>query len=84
MLQIIKEQIMNNQSTSDRLSVVAAALLLILTPWGNATVMLIVAILGLLVAMLFIFRENKTRGGALAATVGLAIAIGISLMKLLR
>jgi len=60
---------MVNPSTSDKLSAIAVTLLLILTPWGNATVMLIVAIHGLLVELLFIFRENKTRGGALAATV---------------
>ena len=75
---------MVNPSTSDKLSAIAVTLLLILTPWGNATVMLIVAILGILVGLLFIFRENKTRGGALAATVGFEIAISISLMKLLR
>jgi len=75
---------MNKQSTSDKLSAVIVAVLIILTAWGNATVMLIVAILGLLVGLLFIFRESKTRGGALAATVELAIAIGISQMKLLR
>lgn len=73
---------MNNQSTSDRLSVVAA-LLLILTAWGNAAVMLIVSILGL-AAMLYSFRKKKSQGGYSATTVGFALAIGISLMMFFR
>jgi hypothetical protein len=72
---------MDNQSISDKLSAIVVAVLLILAAWGNATVMLIVSILGL-VAMLLFFRKNITRGGALTAAVGLALAIGIALVIL--
>ena len=36
---------MDSQSLSDKLAAVAVALLLILTAWGNALVMLVVALL---------------------------------------
>ena len=74
---------MDHQSISDKISAIVVAVLLILAAWGNATVMLIVSILGL-VAMLLFFRKNITRGGALAAAVGLALAIGIALVILFR
>ena len=73
---------MNNLSTSDKLSAVVVAVLIILTAWGNATVMLIVSILGL-VAMLFALSGKKPLGGYFAATVGFVLAIGISLVVLL-
>lgn len=72
---------MNDQSISDKIAAIVVALLLILTAWGNATVMLIVSILGLVV-MVLISRKNITRGGALAATVGFVLAIIIALVTL--
>jgi hypothetical protein len=72
---------MNHQSISDKLAVIAVSMLLILTAWTNAAVMLIVSILWLILFSL-ISKENITRGGALAATIGFVIAIGISLILL--
>ncbi|MGA9351205.1 MAG: hypothetical protein WBW48_20700 [Anaerolineae bacterium] len=74
---------MNDQSLSDRFAALAVAVLLILTAWGNAVAMLVVAVLGLVVGLL-LFRKSITRGGALAATVGFVLAIVIALVMLLR
>lgn len=74
---------MNNQSLSDRFAALAVAVLLILTAWGNAVAMLVVAVLGLVVGLL-LFRKGITRGGVLAATVGCALAIVIAPVMLLR
>lgn len=73
---------MDNQSPSDKLAAVAVALLLILTAWGNAVVMLVVAALGLAVSLI-LFRKQITRGGALSATLGFVLAIAIALVMLL-
>jgi len=74
---------MNDQSLSDKFAALAVAVLLILTAWGNAVAMLVVAVLGLVVGLL-LFRKSITRGGALAATVGFVLAIVIALVMLLR
>jgi hypothetical protein len=74
---------MDNQTLSDKLAAVAVALLLILTAWGNAMTMLIVAALGLAVSLI-LFRKQITRGGALSATLGSVLAIAIALVMLLR
>jgi hypothetical protein len=74
---------MNNHSLSDKLAALAVVVLLILTAWGNAVVMLAVAALGLAVTMLPV-RNNVARGGPLAATVGFVLAIGLALILLLR
>ena len=74
---------MNNQSLNDTLAAVAVGVLLILTAWGNAVVMLVVSVLGLALGLLLL-GKNITRGGALAATVGFALAIVIALVMLLR
>jgi hypothetical protein len=74
---------MNNRSLSDKFAALAVAVLLIVTAWGNALAMLIVALLGLAVGLLF-FRKSVARGGALAAIVGFVVAIIIALVFLLR
>ena len=74
---------MDNQSLSDKLAAVAVALLLILTAWGNAVVMLVVAALGLVVSVI-LFRKQITRGGALSATLGSVLAVAIALITLLQ
>ena len=74
---------MNNQSLSDKLAALAVAVLLILTAWGNAFAMLVVALLGLVIGLLF-FRRSIGRGGVLAATVGFILAIVIALIWLLK
>jgi hypothetical protein len=74
---------MNNQTLSDKFAVIAIAVLLILTAWGNALAMLVVSVLGLVVGLLF-FRKSIARGGALAATVGFVLAIIIALVLLAR
>jgi hypothetical protein len=45
---------MNSQSQSDKIAAAAVALLLILTAWGNAVVMLIFAVLGLVVCVILL------------------------------
>ena len=82
-MNLYKGRIMDNQNISAKFAAVAMALLLILIAWGNAMVMLIVAIIGLVVFVL-ISRENITRGGALAAIVGFVLAIVIRLVMMLR
>lgn len=77
------KHLMDNQSLSDRLAAVAVALLLILTAWGNAAVMLITAVLGLLLGVV-LFRKRLARGGALSATLGCMFAIAIALVLLLQ
>jgi hypothetical protein len=72
---------MENQTLSDELAAITVALLLILTALGNATVMLIGAVIGLPV-WIFIFRKNITRGETWIASIGFAMAIGISLVFL--
>ncbi|MGD2147079.1 MAG: hypothetical protein PVH41_10325 [Anaerolineae bacterium] len=74
---------MNNQQTSDKLAALVVAVLLILAAWGNAIVMLVVAALGLAVCVLY-YRKSISRGGVLAATVGLVLAIVIALIMLLK
>ena len=74
---------MDSKSLSDRLAAVAVALLLILTAWGNAAIMLIAAAIGLVVSAI-LFRIQLTRGGALSATLGCVVAIAIALVMLLR
>jgi len=52
-----KERTMDNQSISEKLAAVAVALLLIFTAMGNASLMLIFAVIGL-VALIYISRKN--------------------------
>lgn len=73
---------MDNQSQSDKIAAVAVALLLILTAWGNAVIMLIVAVLGLVASVIY-FRRRTTRGGALSAILGFVVAVAIALIMLL-
>lgn len=74
---------MNNQSLNDKLATIVVAVLLILTAWGNAVVMLVVSLLGLAVGLLF-FRKSITQGGSLAAIDSFALAIIIAFVMLLR
>lgn len=74
---------MNNQSLSDTLSALAVVTLLLLTAWGNAEAMFVVAALGL-AALVFLTRRRVSRGRLLTAAVGSVIAIGISLILLLQ
>ena len=74
---------MESKSLSDKLAAIAVALLLILTAWGNAAIMLIAAAIGLVVSAI-LFRIQLTRGGALSATLGCVVAIAIALVMLLR
>jgi hypothetical protein len=74
---------MDTQSLSDRLAAVAVALLLILTAWGNAEIMLIVAVLGLVVSAILL-RTRITQGGALSAALGCMVAVAVAVVMLLR
>jgi hypothetical protein len=74
-----KGEKMNDQSIFDKAAVIAVSVLLILTAWNNAIVMFIVAAIGL-AAMLIIFRKKIFQKGALGASVGFVLAIGISLL----
>ena len=73
---------MNDQSIFDKASVISVSVLLILTAWNNATVMFIVAAIGLAV-MLIVLRKKISQKGALGASVGFGLAIGISLLLML-
>ena len=73
---------MDSQSQSDKIAAVAVAMLLILTAWGNAVIMLIVAVLGLVASVIY-FRRRITRGGALSAILGFVVAVAIALIMLL-
>jgi len=74
---------MNNHSLSDKLAVLAVVVLLLLTAWGNAVAMLVVVSLGLAVTTV-LMQTSVARGGALAATVGFGLAIGLASIVLLR
>ena len=73
---------MNDESLSDKMAAVAVALLLILTAWGNATIMLIVSVLGLVLSAILL-RKRITQGGALPAALGCVVAIAVALVMLL-
>jgi hypothetical protein len=73
---------MENQSVTDRLSARAVALLLILTTWGHAVVLFVVAVLGLGASVIFL-QKRAARGGTLAATVGFVMAVAMALPTLL-
>jgi hypothetical protein len=73
---------MNRESLNDRFAASVVAVLLVLTAWGNALAMLVAAGIGLVVGVL-LFRRSITRGGALAAIVGLVVAIAIGLVMIL-
>jgi O-antigen ligase len=74
---------MDDQTLSDKLAAIAVALLLILTAWGNAAIMLIVAVLGLIVSAT-LFRKRITKGGALSAALGCIVAVAVALIMLLQ
>ena len=74
---------LDDRSLSGKTAAVAVALLLILTAWGNAEVMLVVAVLGLVVSGVF-FRKQTTQGSALSAALGCVLAIAVALIMLLR
>ena len=69
---------MNNQSLSDKLSALSVVVLLMLTARGNAMVMLVFAVLGLV--GLLLLRKDIARGGAVAAAVGFVLAIVAALV----
>lgn len=71
------------QSVDDRFAALAVAVLLILTAWGNAVAMLVISALGLVVGLV-LFRRSNTRGGFLAAIVGLVVAVAMVPLVLLR
>jgi hypothetical protein len=71
---------MNNQSFSDRLAALSVVVLLMLTAWGSAVVMLVFAVFGLV--GLLIFRKDFARGEAVTAAVGFVLAIVIVLVML--
>ena len=73
---------MDTRSLSDRLAALAVALLLILTAWGNAAIMLIVAVLGIVVSAI-LFRTRITQGAGLSAALGCTVAVAVAVVMLL-
>jgi hypothetical protein len=75
---------MSNRKLSDNAAAIMVAVLMLLTAYGNAWVMLAVAGLAL-VGLLVLYRDDALREGALPATaaalVGLAIALGMILFQ---
>jgi hypothetical protein len=74
---------MNQRTAVDKMAALIPAVLLILTALGNATVMLVVSTLALVVLAVF-FRREFLWGGILAGAVGCVVALAISLMMMLR
>jgi hypothetical protein len=75
---------MESRKVSDNVAAVAVAVLMLLTAWGNAWVMLAVAGL-FMVGMFVVFRDNAVREGALPAIAAALVALVIALaMVLLR
>jgi hypothetical protein len=72
---------MENQAKFNKLATIVVAVLLILTALGNASLMLIFAAIGLAV-FIFTFRKDVTRGITLAATLSIALALGIAFVVL--
>ena len=70
---------MKTITSADLYTAATVAALLILTAWGNAVAMLVVAVLGIVVGLL-IFGKSFVRRGALAATVACLIAVVIALI----
>ena len=67
---------MKTSTIADLYTGLTVTLLLILTAWGNAIAMCIVAVLGV-VGGLLIFGRSFARRGAVAATVGFLVAVAI-------
>ena len=70
---------MKTNTAADLYCAATVALLLILTAWGNAVAMLVIAVLGLGVGLL-IFGRQFARRGALAALVGFVVALAVAVM----
>ncbi|RBP35662.1 hypothetical protein DES53_12030 [Roseimicrobium gellanilyticum] len=62
---------------------IAVAVMLVLTAWGNALVMAVVSVVGLLV-VLFVFKGRSRKGELLAATVAFAVGAVIAFVMLSR
>lgn len=73
----------DDRTLSDKMAAVAVALLLILTAWGNAAILLIASVLGL-VASAILYRTRITQGGALSAALGCMVAVAVAVVMLLR
>jgi hypothetical protein len=73
---------MGNRKLSDSAAALVVALLLLVTAWGNAWVMLAAAGLVLL-GMLLLFRDNLLHDGALPATAAALVGVAIALMMIL-
>ena len=73
---------MDKRKLSDNVSAVIVALMMLLTAYGNAGVMLAVA--GLLLVGLFgLYRGNAARQGALTAIVAAVVALVLALGMIL-
>jgi hypothetical protein len=70
---------MKNISLPDIYTGVSIALLLILTAWGNAIAMFVVAAISIVVGLL-IFGRRFARRGAVAAVVACGVAFVIALI----
>jgi hypothetical protein len=74
---------MADKSKRDYFAPVAVALLLILTAWGNAIAMFVVAAATLMIS-LTVFRGRLGLGGPLAALVAAVVAIVVAAVFVLR
>ena len=70
---------MTTQAKEDIFAAVVVALLLILTAWGNAWVMLVASLVGLLFSIA-LFRKEVVKRGLLAAAVACVLAFIIALV----
>lgn len=66
----------------DAFAVVAVAIFLLLTAWGNATAMMVVGVIGCIVG-LAVFGRRTFCYGVLAATISFAVATAIAIVMTL-
>jgi hypothetical protein len=66
------------KSRGDVFAAIAVAVLLLLTAWGNATAMMVVSAIGLVIGAV-LFRGRTASGGILVATTGFAVAGAIAI-----
>ncbi|UCF27914.1 MAG: hypothetical protein JSW42_15025 [Chloroflexota bacterium] len=73
---------MDNQPRDIKLAAIAVSLLLILVAVGDAILMLICSIIGLAILM-YTSRKGILLRGIIAATMGITLAISISIVLLM-
>jgi apolipoprotein N-acyltransferase len=69
--------------TANQFAILAAAVLLVITALGNAKIMFVVSVIGLLLGLRFL-RKDTERSGVFAVTVGFFCTMIISMVIWLK